>query len=174
MQIFEIIPSKRIYDDTNCGIINNKNNSRFNIQNILKHNTENINLFYYVLKDTDIGYLAIAGILRNPLNTDITNFTIANFQSLYKGKGYGKKLLDNIIDVFKNIWLMTDPSQDETLIEYYRSNEKLQEFVLENNIYKEKYNKPLYFYYSVNFDKRILKNLFDYIKFMFGTKDLSF
>ena len=169
MQFFEIIPNKKIYNDTNYGIINNKNNPRFNIENILKHNTENTNLFYYVLKDIDIGYLAIAGILKNPLQSNINNFTIVNFQSLYKGKGYGKKLLDNIIDIFKNIWLMADPSQEETLIKYYRNNTKLQEFILDNSIYK----KSLHFYYSINFDKRILKNLFDYIKFVFGIKDLN-
>lgn len=170
MQFCEILPAKRIYNDIKCGLINNKNNPRFNINNILKHKDANTDLFYYVLKDNNIGYLALVGIITNPLKTDIAdNYSIANFQSLYHGKEYGKILLNHTIDIFKNIWLMADPSQEKTLIEYYRNNSKLTEFILDNSIY----NKPLYFYHSINFDKRIRKKLFDYITEIFSRQNYT-
>ena len=170
MQFCEIIAAKRVYDDIKYGLINNKNNPRFNINNILKHKDANTDLFYYVLKDNNIGYLALIGIITNPLKTNIAdNYSIANFQSLYHGKGYGLKLLDHTIDIFKNIWLMADPSQEKSLVEYYRNNPKLKEFILDNSVY----DKPLHFYYSINFDKRITKNLLSYIKQMFGKQNYT-
>ena len=168
MQFYKIVSAKIIYNDTKHGLINNKNNPRFNINNILKHK-ENTDLFYYVLKDSNIGYLSLAGMITDRLESNIDDYAIVNFQSMYYGKGYGKKLLNNIIDIFKNVWLMADPSQEKSLVEYYRNNSKLNEFVLDNSIY----NKHLYFYYSINFDKRIREKLFDYIKKMFDQQNYT-
>ena len=58
-------------------------------------------------------------------------------------KGYGKKLLQELIKKYDILWFIADPSSDSNLVKYYEQF-GLNEFVIEHTIW----NKPVTAFYQ--------------------------
>jgi hypothetical protein len=66
-------------------------------------------------------------------------YYISEIQSLKKG--YGKKLLEELFNKYKKVWLMSNTTAGDSLLNFYRSL-NLKEIIIPNSVY----GCPAYFY----------------------------
>ena len=83
---------------------------------------------------------------------------LVEIQSLVKG--FGKILLDEILQKASNFWLAVDPNSGETLVEWYRQFDLLKEHIVNHSIWADG-NEQHFFYKSSNeeYEKMILSIL---------------
>lgn len=73
-------------------------------------------------------------------------------------KGYGKELLHRILDTQENVWLMANPEEPSSLLDYYRRPEfQLEEYVIADSIW----NKPAHFFMTKTCPKEQLCQYID-------------
>ena len=96
--------------------------------------------------------MAIAFLASNVLGVNDTY--ILEFQTIKKG--YGKALLNVILDHYTNVWLLSYIEASDSLLEYYQQF-KLNEFVLEHCEFGG--DSTAHFFYQESFDKAVFEKI---------------
>lgn len=69
-------------------------------------------------------------------------------------KGCGAKLIHQLVDKYKKVWLIADPSADDALVDYYKRPEfGFNEFVLPKSVY----DAPLHVFYTKDCDSELIE-----------------
>lgn len=85
---------------------------------------------------------------------------IHELASFFPGKGYGMKLLNNILSRFENIWFMSNPEGGENLLKNYRKLNGLDEYVVKNSSYK---GEDLHFFLKFS-DENLKKKTIEFVE----------
>lgn len=102
-----------------------------------------------------MAYVALATIIQD--YADIDDVYINEIQSF--NKGAGKKLITEIVKRHGSVWLMANPTQPESLVEYYRSLDiGFKEYVIKHSIWD---GKPAHFFYTTSIDDNKLTEFID-------------
>ena len=126
--------------------IENKRFERVQFSKYFEFDSDNYNWCVLSSKDEN---LAIALINDNTPYDDY--YYISEIQSLKKG--YGKKLLEELFKKYKKVWLMSNTTAGDSLLNFYRSL-NLKEIIIPNSVY----GCPAYFYCTKQCDYNKLEN----------------
>ena len=156
---------------TTNALLSNANvtNPRYNRDQFDKYiDADDIRSYAKIAKlngDNELDALAIVDRYAYITNMLCTTF-ILEIQSIKSKMGHGRMLLEHIIETYDNVWLLADPSADDSLKDYYRSFENLIEYTIKSKRYSD-HIQDISFFISKKFTQSNLRTLYNYINATF-------